>query len=155
LASSELDIDTVVDTVVERIAESIDPTFISLMLYDPETNSLHHAAARNLPDSWKQFPPLDLEGSSLASLAARLRLTVAVPDFSELPDGMRPGPENETPGTGSAIIVPLIARNELLGTLGYGKAGTYTFCDSEISFLEMIAAQCALTIHNAKLFQQR
>lgn len=155
LASSELDIDTVVDTVVERIAESIDPTFISLMLYDPELKKLRHAAGRNLPESWNVPEPLDLDGSSLAALAARLRLTVAVPDFEELPDGMRPATLREHTPTGSAIIVPLIARNELLGTLGYGRPGSYTFSDSEISFLEMIAAQCALAIHNAKLYQQR
>ncbi|MBA2451880.1 MAG: GAF domain-containing protein [Chloroflexia bacterium] len=155
LASSELDIDTVVDTVVERISESIDPTFISLMLFDPDQRVLRHAAARNLPDSWGNIEPLDLEGSSLAALAARLRLTVAVPDFDELPEGMRPSLDGHDDPTGSAIIVPLIARNELLGTLGYGRPGSHTFSDSEISFLEMIAAQCALTVHNAKLYQQR
>lgn len=155
LASSELDIDTVVDTVVERISESIEPTFISLMLFDPDQRVLRHAAARNLPDSWGNAEPLDLEGSSLAALAARLRLTVAVPDFDELPEDMRPSLNGNDDPTGSAIIVPLIARNELLGTLGYGRPGTYTFSDSEISFLEMIAAQCALTVHNAKLYQQR
>ena len=154
LASSELDIDTVVDTVVERIAESIDPTFISLMLFNSETNSLYHAAGRNLPDFWEDTPPMDIEGPSMAALAARLRLTVAVPDFNELPEGLRPA-QRDADTTGSAIIVPLIARNELLGTLGYGRSGPYTFTDSEISFLEMIAAQCALTIHNAKLYQQR
>ncbi len=154
LASSELDVDTVVDTVVERIAESIEPTFISLMLYDPDQHMLRRAAGWNLPAAWKNSTPLDLEGSSLSALAARLRLTVAVPDFEELPHELRP-PLSDDDRTGSAIIVPLIARNELLGTLGYGRPGTYTFSDSEISFLEMIAAQCALTIHNAKLYQQR
>lgn len=153
LASSELDVETVVDTVVDRIAESIEPSFISLMLYDPVKNSLQYAAGRNLPEGWQDAPPLDLEGPSLASLAARLRLTVAVPDFNELPEGMKPGPEEAL--SGSAIIVPLIARNELLGTLGYGRATPYTFSDAEVSFLEMIAAQCALTIHNAKLYEQR
>jgi signal transduction histidine kinase len=57
--------------------------------------------------------------------------------------------------TRSILAVPLIRRGKIIGALEVlNKAGGRTFTDDDLELLSMLAAQAAVAIENARLFQQ-
>ncbi len=56
-------------------------------------------------------------------------------------------------GAGSGIILPIVAGNEFLASLGLSFAGPRTFPDDEVEFLSRVADQIALAIRAARLYQ--
>jgi signal transduction histidine kinase len=57
-------------------------------------------------------------------------------------------------GIGSVVVVPLIARDNVLGAITFVSAGEghqYTQCDVEIA--EDLAARCSIALDNARLFR--
>lgn len=56
-------------------------------------------------------------------------------------------------GIRSYAIVPLVARDRVIGTLSF-VAATRNFTDEEFRFAQEIAARCALSIDNARLFER-
>ncbi|MGH9174611.1 MAG: PAS domain-containing protein, partial [Vicinamibacterales bacterium] len=156
LASSEFDLGAVYRTVVTRMAEIAGASVVRLMLYDAESRTLRRAAIQAVagaPD--EDAGPFSLSELTLDALAARTRLPVVVPDFDEFPRDSRPTSIGADTAPGSAIAVPLLVRNELVGTLSYDLAEPHVFDDAEIAFLGMIATHSAVAIYNATLFQQR
>ena len=53
---------------------------------------------------------------------------------------------------GSAIYVPLVARDEVLGVLGLGKLKEHTLVNVE--FAELVAANISIALENAHLYQE-
>jgi signal transduction histidine kinase len=156
LAGSELDPQAVYRTVVGRIAEITGARTVRLLLYEAETNVLRQAAIQTATGTAAtEAQIVSLASSSLDALAARTRLPAVVPDFRAVspPDDEDDGPE--LPQTGSAVAVPLIVHDELIGTLSYDLDEPHNFDDAEVTFLLMIATQSAIAIYNATLFQQR
>lgn len=149
LASSELDVTAVYRTVVTRIAEITGATIVRLMLFDPDSGLLRRMdVGRGRP---RKPETIELDSQELEALAARTRLPVVVPDFALY----RQDDSRRARTSGSAIAVPLIVRNELIGALSYDLPEPHPFDDAEIAFLGMIASQSAVAIYNATLFQQR
>jgi serine phosphatase RsbU (regulator of sigma subunit) len=56
---------------------------------------------------------------------------------------------------GSLLIVPLIARNEMLGGLFVTRDVTHGFEKDDIETISVYAAQAAIAIENAQLFEER
>jgi two-component system NtrC family sensor kinase len=57
------------------------------------------------------------------------------------------------PGLKSALFMPIISREKLIGVLGLGHTGTPGFAASEIGWLSIFCDQVAIAIENARLFE--
>jgi len=157
LAGSELDINAVYKTIVSRISEITGAGVVRLLLYESETRTLHRVARHSsFPLDLREpvVQNIDDEPATLDTLAARTHLPAVVPEFSVYAAG------NElemarAQQVGSSIALPLLVRDDLVGTLSYDLPEPHTFDDAEIAFLGMVATQSAIAIHNATVFQQR
>ncbi len=56
---------------------------------------------------------------------------------------------------GSLLMVPLIARNEMLGGLFVGRDVSHGFEKDDVETISVYAAQAAIAIENAQLFEER
>ena len=52
----------------------------------------------------------------------------------------------------SVLFVPLVCRHTAMGVLSIYTNKPYTFSEDEIQMMTSIAAQCALSIRNAQMF---
>ena len=58
-------------------------------------------------------------------------------------------------GVGSLLVVPLVARNELLGALFASKPVTFGFEKDDVEAIGVFAAQAALALDHARLFEEQ
>ena len=119
---------------------------------DPENQEL----ARRLESGW---PPErdDPFGLPRAMLTQRSEVIAEVTD--EMLQAAAHGEENlrilRRLGIGSLMVVPLIARGEVLGAITYNAPRSYhPYTDEELELAEDLAARCAVAIDNARLFRE-
>jgi response regulator RpfG family c-di-GMP phosphodiesterase len=112
-------------------------------------------------------------GQGIAGWVARERRPLLIEDVNEAPFVRAPRPRPEasgrpafTPGqpagtrqrqykSASLVCVPLLAKGRLLGVINVNdKANGQPFAADDVSLLSTIASQVAVTIENARLYQQ-
>ncbi|MEL7567994.1 MAG: ATP-binding protein [Dehalobacterium sp.] len=54
----------------------------------------------------------------------------------------------------SAIMAPLLIKNEVIGALNFGSKHTYAYSEHDILFVQQLADQLAVCINNARLYSQ-
>src|SRR5690606_3584523 len=57
-------------------------------------------------------------------------------------------------GLVSTLVIPLIAKEELLGVMAFYTREPHAFSDDEIEFLTTIAGQAAIGIYHSKLYEE-
>ncbi len=57
-------------------------------------------------------------------------------------------------GLQSALVVPLTAKGEILGTLGVGSPGKHNFPQDDVDLFHAIADQISMAIDNARLYER-
>ena len=119
---------------------------------DPENQDL----ARRLESGW---PPErdDPFGLPRAMLTRRSEVIEHVTD--EMLQAAAHGEENlrilRRLGIGSLMVVPLIARGEVLGAITYNAPRSYhPYTDEDLELAEDLAARCAVAIDNARLYRE-
>jgi GAF domain-containing protein len=111
---------------------------------------------REDPDMWRRFEdkgdPLQLSGVSEAEKVIRDRRPVFIPDApnSSLPDHLI-----EPFGIRSALLVPLIGREDVIGlmVLDHAEEGR-AFTEEQVGLATSLAAQAALAIEDARLYAE-
>jgi len=119
---------------------------------DPEMQLL----ARRLESGW---PPMrdDPFGVPHAVRTRRSEIIERVPET--MLERAAHGEENRRIlrqlGIGSLIMVPLIARDEVLGAITYvAPTAHHSYTDADLLLAEDLAARCAIAIDNARLFER-
>lgn len=54
----------------------------------------------------------------------------------------------------SAVMAPLLVKNEVIGALNFGSKDTYAYSDQDFLFVQQLADQLAVCINNTRLFNQ-
>lgn len=54
----------------------------------------------------------------------------------------------------SAIMAPLLIKNEVIGALNFGSTDTYAYSEHDFLFVQQLADQLAVSINNARLYSQ-
>ncbi|MBN1427447.1 MAG: GAF domain-containing protein [Anaerolineae bacterium] len=151
---STLDISVLLEQIVVAAAELTDTEASSILLLDKATGTLRFEAA---------FDPM---GVSLASIDVPLENSIAgwvvshgeplvITDARSEPMFFSKVDEESDFQTRSLLAVPMRAHNKVIGCLeALNKKDDHPFTDEDISTLTTLAAQAALTIENARLFQQ-
>ena len=148
LITSTLDLDTLLDRVVNDLAESLGSVEVAVWLRDPESDEMVLRGAR---------------GCTLHKKGARLKIGVeGMVGHVAATGKLRYAPDVDRdpyyiacePGTRSAVTIPLRVSDEVMGVfcVDHGEIGA--FSDDELQVLEALAGNIAVAIENARLFEQ-
>jgi signal transduction histidine kinase len=151
--SSTLDMKQLMDLVLDAVTDLTDCEAASILFINKGSGQLHFAAASdriNLDD--KIAVPIE---SSIAGWVIREGKPLVLDDVRE--DGRHFAEIDKLTGfeTRSVAAVPLSAKRGVIGALeAVNKAGSGHFEDQDLAMLQVLATQAAVSIENARLFQQ-
>lgn len=146
----ELDLNKVLDLITRRAAELLRVASGVVWLWDEQTQQLR-------PHRWHGFAEwiagirLKL-GEGVMGTVAQQRQGMIVHDYSASAYALPAC--SERLGTSALLVQPLIYRDRLLGVIALSDQGTErTFTDQDLEMLHLLAAQAAIAIENARLYE--
>ncbi len=147
------DIQLLLETVIRRLHDDLGYEFVSVFLFDPESDTLSLQAASDIPTA--EIPAtlhaLPLADKGIIGTAARSQESLLVNDISAFP-GYFPGPGRETVQSEAAL--PLITHNGLVGVLDLQSSLPHYFEPDDITLVQTVADQLAIAIETANLQRQ-
>ena len=156
-AASEVDLDKLLDMLVRRLREGLDILHCGVILFDDngKTGTLvASASAEGAPGAGMIGTKIPLSASSIRA-AVQTGKPVVYRDIRQDPRLADVRPLLEQRGARQIIVVPLMARDEIIGTLGLDIADPHRqITDNDVRLLEQIARQIATSVEVARLFQQ-
>ena len=152
--NSTLDVGTLLNKIIRAATELTETEEASIMLIDPTTGELRFEAASNMTAGAMASITTPMEGS-LAGWVATTGETVLVEDtrnekrfFSQVDKILRFNTRN-------LVGVPMETHGRIIGVLeAINKVDDRPWKDEDIETLSTLAAQAAIAIENARLFQQ-
>jgi GAF domain-containing protein len=151
--TAALDLRETLDVVVEAAAEVVPCVLAEISLWDEERQLLTLQALRCEPDRvfpiGKSYPP----GKGYTGWVVRNRQPLLVPDVEARQDirpDLLPG---ERPFK-AYVGLPLLAGDELIGTLVLIHDRANAFDEEDLRLLEALAGQAAVAIRNARLYEE-
>jgi PAS domain S-box-containing protein len=150
--SASLDLDAIVDMVYNQVSQVMDATNFYIALYDPETDRVSFPLA--VEHGTRREWPSRQGGQGLTEFILTNKRPLLLPNrvrqrIMEL--GLEPiGTEAY-----SWLGVPMLAGDKVLGVIcvqSYDRENVYD--QDHLSLLSTLAAQAAVAVRNAQLFQQ-
>ena len=152
----------------------LDPVFASILasavrLCDAHSgvinrwdgNTLHVAATYNMPEAFvevRRNSPYRLEENSATARLLARKGPIHIADLAKDPAYLAGNPSTvaavELAGVRTALAVPLLKDNELVGSFTVGRQVARPFSVKQIKIVENFAAQAVVAIDNAQLLHQ-
>jgi PAS domain S-box-containing protein len=152
----ELDLSRLLDLILARALQLSGAETGTLFLWDAAADTLLPVANHGLGD-WMQAVRLR-PGEGLAGQAAKQREGVRVADYSRtvaLPPEIRALAPEAIAALHAALAEPLLYQEQLLGVLILrSEIPDRAFTDEEQAIVRLFAAQAAVAIINARLYQE-
>jgi HD-GYP domain-containing protein (c-di-GMP phosphodiesterase class II) len=152
--NSTMDIDRLFNLIVRSTTSTLDAQIGFIILYDKELQTLN---VTNLVTGGKLIAPqrvLKMKECSVSSWVITNRQPLLIADINQTPQFDRfseLGYERQ-----SLICAPLMVMDEIIGTISVvNKADHSQFCSNELEMLTTIAAQAAIAIKNATLYDEQ
>lgn len=153
--TSTLDLREILNIVMEKVSELLQPKNWSLLLVDEEKNELYFEIV--VGEGADKIKDIRLKmGEGIAGWVAKERVPLLVPDVSKDPRFSKKADESSKFTTESIIAVPLKSRKKCLGVIElinkmFEQGG---FKEEDLLLLTTIADYTAIAIENAKFFQR-
>jgi sigma-B regulation protein RsbU (phosphoserine phosphatase) len=146
--SSILNLDELLSRVAELLRRLIDYQMFSILLLDSSGEKLQHRFSLRFHENihLKHEVPL---GHGLVGHAAQSKQAILVPDVSKDPRYIEANPE-----TRSELAVPLIYKDKVIGVLDLEHTRRGFFTDDHRRTMMTLAAQVAIAIENARLYEE-
>lgn len=146
--TSILNLDELLKRVADLVTRIIDYQMFSILLLDPTGQLLQHRFSLRFKESvhLKREVPI---GTGLVGYAAQSGQAVLVPDVSKDPRYIMANPE-----TRSELCIPLIYKDKVIGVLDIEHTRRGYFDDQHVRILTTMAAQVAIAIENATLYER-
>ncbi|MFQ5988480.1 MAG: GAF domain-containing protein [Candidatus Methylomirabilales bacterium] len=151
--SASLDLLHVLDFVVGATVRLHGVNLARLWLWDEGAGVLHLAASAGDPDLVAYRWPVLRPGEGMAGLAFEQRETVAT-DAPATDPRFRQKDWAHEKGIRAYAAVPLVVGERAVGALSAARRAPEPFQAEELTLLVSFAAQAAIAIENARLFQQ-
>jgi PAS domain S-box-containing protein len=148
LINASLDLDTVLDRILEQLAQVINYDSASLSLV--EGTQLAMRAQRGLSRPDRTLPYSAITSNPLFQEMLETRRPIVIPDV--VADG-RFQQGNSTPPVRSWIGVPLVVRDRVIGQLAVDKYQPNIYDEAHARLVSVFAQQAAVAIQNAQLFE--
>ena len=146
--TSILNVDELLKRIAELLSRLIDYQMFSILLLDSTGEKLQHRFSQRFQENihLKHEVPL---GRGLVGYAAEHKEAVLVPDVSKDPRYIQLNPE-----TRSELAVPLIYKDNVIGVLDLEHTRRGFFTDDHRRTVITLAAQVAIALENARLYEQ-
>jgi len=145
--TSSLDLPTVLDTIVSAIKKMLDCRGCCIFLINEKTGYLEIRAASGLTTHWQKEARLRI-GEGVSGQVVAQGKPIYVPDTYKDPNFIF-----FDRSVRSLLVVPLIIKDKVIGTLGIDDVKPNAFSPADERFLTIVAAQAAAAIENAKLYE--
>ncbi len=145
--SSNLQMNILLDNIVIAIREVLGCRGASIALLDADTQTLEIKAAAGLKPKWREQARLRV-GEGIMGEVAATGQSIYVPDVHAIQ-----GFIFFDRSFHSLLTVPLITKDRVIGTLSIDHAQPNAFSDEDERLVTIAAAQAAVAIENARLFQ--
>jgi len=146
--SSILNLDELLNRVAELLRKLIDYQMFSILLLDSSGENLQHRFSLRFNENihLKREVPF---GHGVVGYAAQNKEAVLVPDVRNDPRYIESNPE-----TRSELAVPLIYKDNVIGVLDLEHTRRGFFTDEHRRTMITLAAQVAIAIENARLYEE-
>ncbi len=150
--ASTLDLQTVLDSIMNKVADLLDVEAASLLLMNEEGTELVFQVA--LSPFGEDFESIRVPvGTGIAGTVAAQGEPLIVNDVQRDPRFWIKVDETTSFSTKSILCVPLISRKRVIGVIeAINKRGGDSFNEEEAKLLSSFAAQAAIAIENAQLY---
>jgi len=147
--TSSLNLDSVLQTIMEKVAEYFRPDNWSLLMVDEGREDLYFAIA--VGDASETLKTVRLKlGEGIAGWVARHGEPLIVPDVRNDPRFAKRIDEVTQWETSSIICIPLKSKLRVLGVIQLINVPMSAFSDSEMFFLQAMCDYAAIAIDNAR-----
>ncbi len=151
LITSELDLDTLLETIMKTAKEVMNADACSLLLFDKDKRNLEFRVALSVVgEKVKNLGRIHL-GEGIAGTVAKTGLAMVIEDAYSHPN-FNPNVDKATGfQTGSILCAPLIYKNRILGVCEviHERTGGKVFSQDCIPLFKMICDSSSLAIENA------
>jgi sigma-B regulation protein RsbU (phosphoserine phosphatase) len=146
--TSILNLDELFKRIAELLSRLIDYQMFSILLLDSTGEKLQHRFSLRFHENihLKHEVPL---GRGVVGQAAETKQAILVPDVSQDPRYIEANPE-----TRSELAVPLIYKDKVIGALDLEHTRRGFFTDDHRRTMMTLAAQVAIAIENARLYEE-
>ena len=135
-------------TIVQRATELLNADAGAIDLFNSESQTLDMAISHGYQRDYTGIHLAPQEG--VAGMVCQTRQPLAVDDYPNWPGRVPQIPEDEI---SSALGVPLLRGEQLLGVLTIDRRQPLPFDDDDLQLATLFANQAAVAIHNAQLYQ--
>ncbi len=146
--TSILNVDELLKRIADLVTRIIDYQMFSILLLDKTGSVLQHRFSLRFKESVQLKHEIPL-GVGLVGYAAQHRQAVLVPDVSKDPRYIKANPE-----TRSELCIPLIYKDKVIGVLDIEHTRRGYFTEDHVRIMTTLAAQVAIAIENATLYEQ-
>ncbi len=147
--TSSLDLDSILQTIMEKMAEYFRPDTWSLLMVDEEHDELYFAIA--VGDAAEALKNVRLKvGEGIAGWVAKHGQQLIVPDVEADPRFAKRIDETTKWETRSIICVPLRSKLRVLGVIQLVNVEMKQFSEQEVFFLQSLCDYAAIAIENAR-----
>ena len=146
--SSILNLDELFKRIGELLSRLIDYQMFSILLLDAAGEKLQHRFSLRFQENIHLKNDLPL-GTGVVGYAAQQKEAVLVRDVKKDPRYIDTNPE-----TRSELAVPLIYQGNVIGVLDLEHTKKGFFTDDHLRTMTTLAAQIAIAIENARLYEQ-
>src|SRR5437764_879127 len=147
--TSSLDLDSILQTIMEKMAEYFRPDTWSLLMVDEEKDELYFAIAVGTASETLKNVRLKV-GEGIAGWVAKHGERLIVPDVYTDPRFAKRIDEMTQEQPGSIICVPLRSKLRVLGVIQLVNVNMDHFTDQETFFLQPLCDYAAIAIENAR-----
>jgi PAS domain S-box-containing protein len=145
---STLDLNDLLNNLVKTLRQAVGCRACAIFLLDKSSQVLEVRAADGLSEHWKKSTKLAV-GQGAAGQAVAQRQTIYIPDTKQDTGFLYFDPQVR-----SLIVVPMVYHERVIGAINLDDTETHAFGKMQERLLTVAAAQAAIAIENATLFQQ-
>lgn len=146
--TSILNLDELLKRIGELLSRLIDYQMFSILLLDSEGQTLQHRFSLRFQENIHRKTEVPV-GKGIVGFAAEHKQAVLVRDVKKDPRYIETNPE-----TRSELAVPLIYNDSVIGVLDLEHTRRGFFTDDHQRTMTTLAAQIAIAIENARLYEQ-
>ncbi len=151
--TSSLDLDSILQTIMEKMAEYFRPDTWALLMVDEQKNELYFAIAVGAAAQALTHARLKM-GEGIAGWVAKNGQPLIVPDVQNDPRFSPRLDEMTRWETHSIICVPLRSKHRVLGVIQLVNANVQGLSEQELFFLQALCDYAAISIENAKAVEK-
>jgi len=151
--SSTLRLSELLDTVIRLAGEVVKSEAASFLLMDETSGELYFDVAVGEKGGALQHIRLK-KGEGIAGWVAEHRKPAVVNDVAADPRWTQKGDQTSQFKTRSILAVPMLNKGRMIGVMeAINRADNQPFSETDVQLLETFAAQAAVAIENARLFE--